>query len=73
MWCTVYFYELCTQLRLTSVFKELKMRCVCFLQQHQCVQKQTKQNQIDQNGLFYGLALISSRPPRCIALEGHPK
>ena len=35
-------------------------------------QKQTKQNQIDQDGLFYGLALISPRPPRCIALEGHP-
>ena len=34
---------------------------------------QTKQNQIDQDGLFYGLALISPRPPRCIALEGHPR
>ena len=26
MCCTVYFYELCTQLRLTTVFKEWKMR-----------------------------------------------
>jgi len=26
-----------------------------------------------QDGLFYGLVLISPRPPRCIALEGHPR
>ena len=26
-----------------------------------------------QDGLLYGLVLISPRPPRCIALEGHPR
>jgi len=27
----------------------------------------------DQDGLLYGLVLISPRPPRRIALEGHPR
>ena len=27
----------------------------------------------DQDGLLYGLVLFSPRPPRRIALEGHPK